>query len=60
VGRVVVEEVDVIPAGMIRAEDVVLAGCDDVAAVWASAGEHKGVGVTADTLLHRVRFRIGR
>ncbi len=53
-----VEDVQVVPAGMVSADDVAASGCADAAAVWHSAGEHTGAVVTQDTLLHRVRFRM--
>ena len=56
-GAVEVDDVQVMPAGLIPESDVSLSGCDDIAAVWASAGEHKQARVTSDTLLHRVQFR---
>jgi hypothetical protein len=60
VGRILVEELDAIPAAMVPPADVALAGCATMAEVWASAGDHKGVPVAPDTLLHRVGFRVLR
>ena len=56
-GAVEVDDVRVMPAGMVGAEDVGPTGCSDIAAIWASAGEHTGTEVTPETLLHRVQFR---
>jgi len=56
-GAVEVDDVRVMPAGLVGTEDIELTGCADVAAIWASAGEHTGTQVTPETLLHRVQFR---
>jgi hypothetical protein len=56
-GKVEVEDVSVIPAGLVPEDDVPRSGFDDVAGIWWSAGEHKGEEVGPDTLLHRVQFR---
>jgi hypothetical protein len=56
-GRVLVEDVQLLPAALISDEDVRLAGCRDRAAVEWSAGEHTKTAVKPDTLLFRVQFR---
>jgi hypothetical protein len=56
-GAVEVDDVQVLPAGLVPQSDVPLSGFEDIAAIWASAGEHKGERITPDTLLHRVQFR---
>ena len=56
-GRVVVEDVQLLPAGMIGDEDVRLAGCRDRAEVERTAGEHTKTTIHPDTLLYRVQFR---
>jgi hypothetical protein len=57
-GAVEVEDVQVVPAGMVPASDMRPTGCESIAAIRALAGEHKGADVTDETLLHRVRFRV--
>ena len=57
IGIIEIEDVRVIPAALVTPEDVALAGCADVQAVWDSAGEHAGMRVGPDTLLYRVQFR---
>ena len=59
-GTVEVDDVQVLPAAMIRREDVGPSGCADIGAIWALAGEHTGVVVTPETLLYRVQFRFVR
>ena len=56
-GAVEVDDVRVMPAGLVGPDDIGPTGCADVAAIWASAGEHTGTEVTQETLLHRVQFR---
>ena len=56
-GAVEVDDVQVMPAGLVQESDVALTGCADVASIWALAGEHKGERVGPETLLHRVEFR---
>jgi len=56
-GTVEVEDVLVIPAGMIPESDVPLTGCESVDAIRALAAEHKRATLAPDTLLHRVQFR---
>ncbi len=53
-----VEDVQVIPAGMVSLDDVGPSGCADVAAIWRSAGEHTKTVVMPEMLLHRVQFRM--
>ena len=57
-GAAEAEDVQVIPAGLVPQDDVALSGFADIAAIWASAGEHTGAVVGPDTLLHRVQFRM--
>jgi hypothetical protein len=56
-GTVTVDAVDVIPAAMIPRSDIPLTGFNTLDEIWRSAGDHKGVEVTGDTLLYRVQFR---
>jgi len=56
-GTIEVDDVRVMPAGLIDAEDVLRTGCSSIEEVWALAGEHTGASVTADTLLYRLEFR---
>lgn len=56
-GAVEIEDVRVVPAALVSADDVRLAGLSDAASVWNLAGEHTGTAVGPETLLHRVQFR---
>jgi hypothetical protein len=56
-GTVEVEDVSVIPAGMVPKSDVRPSGCGSIDAIWALAGDHTKSHVGPDTLLHRVQFR---
>ena len=57
IGTLEVDEVQVMPAGMISKRDVPRSGCGDVRAIWELAGEHTNTIVGPDTLLYRVQFR---
>lgn len=57
IGAIAVDDVQVMPAGMISKRDVLPSGCRDVRAIWELAGEHTGALVGPDTLLYRVQFR---
>ena len=57
IGTLEVEDVQVLPAGMISKRDVPRSGCRDVRSIWELAGEHTGSVVGPDTLLYRVQFR---
>ncbi len=57
IGALEVEDVQVMPAGMISKRDVPRSGCRDVRSIWELAGEHTGTPVGRDTLLYRVQFR---
>ena len=59
-GTVEVEDVSVIPAGMVPKSDVRPSGCGSIEGIWALAGEHTKTRVRPDTLLHRVQFRFLR
>jgi hypothetical protein len=56
-GAVEIDDVQVIPAGLVSDDDARLAGCASVEEAWHSAGEHTGTNITPKTLLHRVQFR---
>lgn len=56
-GTIEIDDVRVMPAGLVTAGDVPRTGCSSVAEVWALAGEHTGANVTAETLLYRLEFR---
>lgn len=56
-GTIEMEDVRVVPAGLVSAEDVPRTGCSSIEEVWALAGEHTGANVTAETLLYRLEFR---
>jgi hypothetical protein len=56
-GTIEVEDLRVIPAALVTAEDVPPSGCDSIEAIWALAGEHTSTAVGPDTMLHRVQFR---
>jgi hypothetical protein len=56
-GTIHVDDVQVIPAALVSAEDVAPSGCASVQAIWELAGEPTQTRVLSDTLLHRVQFR---
>lgn len=57
IGTLEIDDVQVMPAGMISKGDVPRSGCGDVRAIWELAGEHTNTVVGPNTLLHRVQFR---
>jgi hypothetical protein len=57
-GSALIESVDLLPAGLIGAEDVARTGFRSVEEVWRSAGEHTRADVGPDTLLYRVQFHL--
>jgi hypothetical protein len=59
-GAVDVDDVQLLAAALVPESDVALTGCDDIAAIWALAGEHTQTTVTPETLLTRVQFRYRR
>ncbi len=56
-GTIEIQDVQVLPAGMIAKRDVRRTGCPDIPSVWVLAGEHTHTIVGPDTLLHRIQFR---
>ncbi len=56
-GTIEVQDVQVIPAALVRKKDVRPSGCGSIKAIWELAGEHTSTEVNPDTLLHRVQFR---
>lgn len=56
-GTIEIEDVEVIPAALIAAEDIPRSGCSDLGAIWELAGEHTHSVVGPETLLFRVQFR---
>jgi len=58
IGTVEIEDVQIMPAGMISKRDVPRSGCRDVRSIWELAGEHTGAVVGPNTLLYRVQFRV--
>ncbi len=57
IGTLEIDDVQVMPAGMISSRDVPRSGCRDIRAIWELAGEHANTIVGPDTVLHRVQFR---
>src|SRR4029079_19539774 len=57
VGLLEIEDVEVMPAALIRKRDVPLTGCPSIQAIRELAGEHTQTHVGPETLLHRVQFR---
>src|SRR5215813_7842830 len=56
-GKLAIDEVERIPAALIEAADLRLAGRESVEDAMALAGEHTKSVVTPDTLLYKVRIR---
>lgn len=56
-GTIAIEDVQVMPAGLISKRDVPRTGCSDIGAIRELAGEHTHTPVGPDTLLYRVQFR---
>jgi hypothetical protein len=56
-GAVEVDDVQVMPAALVPESDIALTGCESIAAILASAGEHKRATITPATMLYRVQFR---
>lgn len=57
IGTIAIDDVSVIPAGIISRRDVRLTGCVSIEAIRELAGDHTKTRVAPDTLLHRVQFR---
>ena len=57
IGTLQIEDVQVMPAGMVSKRDVPRSGYSDIRAIWELAGEHTNTIVGPDTLLYRVQFR---
>jgi len=56
-GRVLIEDVELIPAAFVSEDDCRLAGHAGIEEAWRMAGDHTKTVVSPDTLLYRVQFR---